>query len=336
MPRNSVSLAIAAWICAGCAARQPAVFVDLSRVEALPPAAVQSGTEGVLSTGAVSEYQASLLPFAGNLEEQGVPLERLVSARADLEDNRARALRGLEDRLFRSYQRELDGLAAEQAQEWAEWVESVTLQADSDLRARFEQYGFANGPLLARVAFLTRFPLPDVAALPDPPIERVWARMRIEEARFKFDLMKGLEEGYRQDVERNERWMEEQLDAKRLAQSVRLTEQTSLYQERARSEASVAFQSTAQDFESRLAESSVLPFPQLPTGTVRLESTNPSTVPRWGREPVTSQRDPREELDHDLSIWARLRGFRLVSNSREGRNATTEFLEWRKSRRLGP
>lgn len=337
MPRNSVSLLFVGLICAGCSSRQPAVFVDLGEIEASPPAAVsQSGPEVAPSLIAVPEYQASVRPFSGNLEEQDGPLERLVAARADLEENRVRALRSLEDRLFRSYQRDLDGLAAEQALEWAEWVDEVTHRADADLRARFEQYGFANGPLLARVAFLTRFPLPDVMALPNPPAEHVWARMRVEEARFKFALMKSLEEGYRQDVERIEWWMEEQLDAKRLAQSVQMTEQTSMYQERARSEAGVAFQSTAEDFESRLAESSVLPFRALPSKAISLESASPPTVPRWGQDPVTSQRDPREELDHDLRIWARLRGFRLVSSPREGRNATTEFLEWRKSRRLGP
>ncbi|HVL38498.1 MAG TPA: hypothetical protein VM328_03810 [Fimbriimonadaceae bacterium] len=196
----------------------------------------------------------------------------------------------------------------------------------AQLRTIFEQYADERGPLLIRLTVLVGFPDPDPLSQRTSTSKHV-TRMYEEARRLRSEIAE-LDQEFRAEAHELfagiESITETQLDDIEAVIANKLEEADRKAHE-------VASQEVQQHRQAiLLAGRMQFRLPQQAGATVVVPGTaGPTAAPRVEPAPAL---DEATLLQHDLEIWLDVNGYRLAAH---GRDATKEFVQWRRNYRDG-
>lgn len=255
--------------------------------------------------------------------------DRVAAGRA-LEANRNLAVRefsrALSDRYVREIERDMSRRISALDKTRRDALETVR----SELRSAFEIYSIERGALIAELFSIISFPDPNPRsiepAIPVPP----YIQRRLDHVAELRNRVKNLDNAYDEKAKGILASVQHKFDV----------DLTALAEESAVKRAE-AFERA--DSEARqLAEAQQSQFgPAMLAAKVQLDAVPSRSVvvpgvPAEGPAPAVSRKaltvaERREVLRAQVQVWARSNGYRLESGARD---ATGEFLQWRKERGL--
>ncbi len=261
-----------------------------------------------------------------------------TAVRDSVENAQRLALEKLSKRLRTYYQREMRRYQAEQQRLLdAEQRKSFDLAWEIVYKI-FKEYSAERAPNVARLALLAGFPDPNPnSVLPERPLTPVGQKL--------FDQAKGL------------RATIDKLDADYAAQAQVVldaamdqaglsasTEDSRIeifgkeLDKRSADEARGAVQQSFAELGLKLADRHDLQVPATSGRTIKIPAESPlARAPEVRSEGIPDgPADRRRLMEHELRIWAGLNRFDLVSDPKDGRDATQEFRTWRSTFKAGP
>ncbi|MBL8087366.1 MAG: hypothetical protein JNM85_04750 [Chthonomonas sp.] len=317
-------------VLAGCAspALRP-VTVDLSRVNI--PARTVATTEVSLTTAALGPAETaaiSALP-AANLGES--PLDSGVNWSARMEANRERTIKRLRSSLEKQYLREVTDDEEARASESRPSVDALISEGYDQIDRRFVATSDEMGRLRTKLA--NRIGHPDRGAM-TPILWRPWmmgGSQHVVPIREEIDRM---DARFDRDVAAILRDIDVGVDAWIVSNRVRtaLLEDQAL--QRAWSEAKARANRDLFD-PSANATVDVPKFaPGIGGAQITTMPLGSVKVPAPSRKSQRLPAAPSKALLEEVQIWAKLRGYRIVTSTGRGaRDATDEFLNWRSEAR---
>jgi hypothetical protein len=252
-----------------------------------------------------------------------------------VEANRAAAVRELHSQLFSSYRNEIQAHRAKRAEEMqARWKEQADA-GDARISAALQKFALERGSDLARFAFLAGFPITVPSSWPAPPAGDLWRLRFREEAKRLYVKLQSDEAAFQKLADRTREDLlnlRQSLQGELNAELARLLVEAD---ERAIADARSAFAT------SIAAEEMLLTEPQ--TEAVSGVREVLAEIPGW-EPPVSPTEQPSDSADLgasrrlaiEIQTWAAQRGYRVVRRKAEGRDATEEFLRWKRTRHPGP
>ncbi len=210
-------------------------------------------------------------------------------------------------------------------------------EANKQYSAAFDSWANKRAPLVVKLALLATFPDPDPQSLKIPPRDAPLDILRYKQAKPLREQIAALDEGLRRkatifanassEAAQRLQALNGDFDAK-IAQA----------DAKANEEAGAEVTKEQEQLKAVLADKSVVEFPAEPGRTVTIQPTAPPAAP-----PAVEVPGKAEMQEHmlaadvsDLKIWAALRGYVISSNRRGVKDATDEFLEWKKSHLASP
>ncbi len=234
----------------------------------------------------------------------------------------------LEKRLKAMYAREAARLAKELSAKFRTERDELNLSVLSEIEDAVVQLGSRTAFPLSRVSFIAGFPDPNPSET-EEVIRRTdenWVEIKHREALAK----------YRKEIKAANKQFDEalaeikqKLDQKKMARLAELTRQFQIFKDeldkRASREAQQQVQNTLMELGIQLADAATWELPELKPKRETLQFV-PAKLP--GEVPLTSiPRGP--SLASDLQLFLKVRRYELAKKG-AGRDATKEFLEWRK------
>lgn len=327
MPRSSLLLGLL-LLAVGCGTSdRELVYVNVDQIPASlvsiesPPSAkipeLPSSSAGI---PALPERSISL----GDIEA------RVKRAQAVIAENRRAAQIQIARELKESYELDLAREFRAKRDALNQGKDDEFVAVTNALRDRFMTYANQRGPLVARLALLADFPDSDPRSLrPSDPKQRIEAE-RIAEAKSMRSKIAALDQTYRVetdsflaavDVRYRGRLgeLERELEAGRKAAEIR---------------AEAAARKQLQDavaISSILEKQTITNLPSEPSRSVTVPGSSKGLdVKVKSHSPLPSVLSNQDELE----VWAATHNYTLTKG--KGRNATQEFLKWRKQRNPGP
>lgn len=331
MNRKAVLLGFGLLVSAACSPPNTPVFIDESRLLRLENVAHFTVSPMPTPPAALGEMEASLpgLP-ATRIQDMGSGVDTSVN---EIEQRQREAILVLQQRLRKVYEAEVrrakrradQTLDASRARAYAD--------ANDKLWESFNRYAEERSPLVAELALLVGWPDPNPHSKGDPaqlaPIPKAtFLRAKalreslnllddqfIEEVRQAFQLAK---EATDDEVKK----AEQQVEQVRLAMN-----------QKADQEAFRQVRATPKELGLQLSGPSTVVLPAVPT--IKVKMLKPPHLPATARvrSLQIGARDPdrRWLIQHDLDIWLHLQRHFLAPRSSAARDATEEFLTWRKN-----
>lgn len=320
------------WGLAGCAAKPlPVVYVDTARIASTAPPPIGRRAEAI----AQPDGGALTLPFLPesklSMGSVGPALDRAHEIRAK---NKQRAFEEVYRRLrtvaFEEARREAEAEIKALEPTYREAMDAVY----RDARPLFEQFAEPAFGYRVKLSNLVGFPDPDPRSRRQPEGTDELGRQRFEKAKSYRDSLDELSALFWLEFDRRRVAVESDLSAKKARIRVRMVEREEILDAAAREQARHVVngngngngQVTTLDLRGDL--------PAQPSLGVRLASSPPrlaSTV----IAPSDWRSVQQDGLRSELEVWAAVHGYRLAKTPAEGRDATDEFVVWRKSYRAG-
>ena len=318
---------------AGCTtATKEAVYINWDAVAvALRPVEFARPTLDLQSSPSKTEsLEVPSLP--GGVASTSTSKERLAQARATIAANFKAALKQLTDGLLEAYLHDIDRFEKEKL---------ATLEPDRDqalgklfksLSESFRAYARKRGPLVAELAFLVGFPDPDPGSTRQSESERRIDKERDARSKTLRSQIADLDKAYiglsQKMVDDADAQYESEIEAvQQLIETMRDAADL-----RAQQEARNLLKSDL-SLQSVLEDTSALTLKPVPGKKVTIQPVEPLAAPK--RVPFATREDIREQLLRDAridaQIWADTRYY-ILDRGRRGRDATAEFLEWRRER----
>lgn len=316
---------------AGCGPRPETVWIDLSRVPVPDESAYRplpSGTPTPVPSDELAiEAQPARRVFSGGGEATA---EYALEA---VKRNQQRALEQLMVRLRRSALAEVSALERERE---AELDQSYAANLDSafdGIQAEFERYASKAGPRWRELAWRAGFPDPDPASKRPPRRPTRNAQENFDRARELRGELRALSADYRSSVTQSLDELEATLRKQRTGLAAEMAQLRAEREAEAIRQARQIVDASVADLEQSLINPNATLWPTI--GSVaKLEGVPAPPKPVLPR----SSPDPHRPkwLKDQASLFARMEGYRLADEPGRARNATEEFLEWRKRLDLGP
>ncbi len=317
---------------AGCSGKpQPVVYVDTARIVSSIPPPVESRTEVLDQPGGGSLALPRLPETTLSMGSVGPSLER---ARRIREENKQRAFDEVYRRLravaFETARKDSESELAALEPGYREAMDAIYL----DARPLFEQFAQPAFGYRVRLSNLVGFPDPDPKSRRQPDNADDRAKQRFEKSKELRGALDELSALFWLEFDRRRVAVESDLSAKKAQIRVQMVERQERLDSEAKAQAREVVnghgnghdQVTTLDLRAELPEqaASGVELPELGSRSVS------SSIRRMSW--TDSQ---KESLESELQIWAAVNGYRLVSSPTQGRDATNEFVVWRKSYRVG-
>jgi len=329
---------MALWLLAGglfgCGKPDPVVFVDISKVPiSVPPETMAAPTPSTPMADTASRGVLPAIPERNLF--RGGSQERIKSALAMVEANQRRGIDNQREALQDKYLGEVDARAASAREELALKHKSLFDGAHSSISELFRSYAEERGLPGLRLALRVGFPDPD------PNSQRIADTRSLRQQR-DYRIAKEL----RQEINK--------LDAEYKAQALAILSKvedqvkTDFAQlsrdldawrkdalDRARREAEALAEQVNRPFTGDLESSLQEKLGARPAVVVSVPAVR-STLP----QPSVTPSDPTETwkaiVRGQVRLWARLNGYTLVDRPGNARDATQDFLAWRRTYQVGP
>ncbi|MBX7135643.1 MAG: hypothetical protein K1X67_23495 [Fimbriimonadaceae bacterium] len=316
---------------AGCASKPQPVYVDLAAVQMESVSAPSTGQSLNSGPGLSSIEVLPALP-ASSLY-MGAAQESLDQAREIREKNRERALREIENRLFEAAKadakREADLAKAALLPGYNESLDSVYDGA----RGIFETYAEPAGVFRLRLAETVGFPDPDPESRRQPDALDRTAVRRFERAKMLRETLDNLSSMFWNDFNATLDSANSDYRQKLAQVDVEFVQKQDRLIAEAKEKAKEVLDSDGEGPGlTALGVTGHLPAQPSATATVKAPpipiGTPKPKFPDW-KSVQTKQ------LQDELKIWLSINGYRLATKAEGARNATQEFIVWRKGTRTG-
>lgn len=321
-------LLLFAVLLGGCGSELKPVYVDLGQVPA--GGALQASSTPVVppSASAGSGLALDAMP------EQRLALsendERLKLTQASLDRIREAALRDYRTRLEAEAMATIRKWTTDELAKLGPRRDEAIETVFGTYRPLFEEFAPVKGRVRLELANDVGFPDPDPDSLraPDPEATEAWASFnRAVDARKTLVTLDSMAE---------RAWSERlgAIDAEFSEAQAAIVREAAEREDAARKSAAAEAQRLVDQLDSDLGQAVKIDrvLEKMPPEVVRIPATaavGPSLPPASKPDPPTDTRRAQ------LEIWARVRGYRLVPRG-QGRDATEEFLNWRRSFAPGP
>lgn len=314
---TAIGLALAGLL-AGCAREPEAVFVDLSRVPlperrpALPevPKAPRPKVGSVTATIPAIPSQELLL---------GANEKRLQAVLDEVARNRRNTEAAVRKRLERAYLADVQRARAARRQELEPKHEALLDEVYAGLREVFESYANRRFRPQVELALRAGWPDPDPESVRKAPEPVVELRKQLAE----------LDAGYRRERDARLAAAYEIIDTELSSLAAEMARLESEALDRATREAVARARTTEVEALAKSPMRKNVLLPALPEETVTTRAPDP---PIEAPKLVTPDfRDvDRALLESELRIFLAHRGYRFAPKGARARDATQEFIEWRK------
>jgi hypothetical protein len=254
------------------------------------------------------------------------------SIQRTLDSSRKQARRQIEARLKEIYLGELDRELRTEIQQMEPLVGDEEAKLAKEIARLVMLQSKRRGVVLARLAFLIGFPDPQTKApanLPSKVASDYWAEVN----RLRAELVK-IDADFTQQANQATAQKSQTLDEASRKLRIRFAELQAAAEERAANEAEVELKRLANRVGLQLAERPPIRLPKLEgrSKTLTLPNTPINPVPLEIKDSI----DHKAVVESQIDIWIALQGYERVKRSSQGRDATREFIEWRRNRHLGP
>ncbi len=330
------------WIClvifsvGGCVRQSPSAYVDLQTIlnEETPshaPKAVTAQQPPPFSIPA-----SSLPPLPEEIIAR--PADGAPSAEQLLRQNRLRAYRDLEARLRDVYLSEVH--RAEQAQ--IDLLTPSRTQAEQDARQKlrdlFDRYASQRGPLVTQIALIAGFPDPDPKSRMQPVLDNPLTRFRMGTAKRLRSQIDDLDKQYDVEARRILLGLDQQADAELTRIKAEMEVARGNAEVQARKEAAKQVRVIERNIGASLASEGNTVLPAISGKTAPGSAVPiPLAQPRTEAPKAMDDSAARQKLLSDeLAIWLAVNGYRQEVSRDKAPDRTAEFIEWRKTHRLGP
>jgi hypothetical protein len=323
-------------IVSGCTSVRPErVYVDVTRAvfsERAPELTIKPAPQPTQSAGAVTVRQPGMTA-TGTSDRT---LERLQEAKRLIAENRGKSISALSSMLKRVYlARANDEIASKLQQDRPEY-DTILAAALERLRQTFEAYGEERGPLLAKLSVLARNTELRDQAIPEGP--DLIAKQRATEANKVRGEIRELDARYTREATVLLADAEKQIDAAIAA----IEEQAKNIRARAEANAIAEAETTATKTQASLDVQVRQLVPEklasVPARQVVVPGSAPLPPPPTDKtKPIFGSLEERRRLvDQEIDIWIKTTGRLRSTTTRGVRDATEEFLQWRRAHKVGP
>ncbi len=317
----------------GCAPKATTVFVDLNQVansETIP------NVEIVPTPTPAPVFGRSSLTFPALPAAKytlGSDQERIKEVQSVIETNRAALTQEIRNRLQANYTKDIERtIASEKANVPKELLPAYE-EALNKTNVLFQDYAQKRGRLIARLALLAGYPDPDPNSQRVPPRNVPTIYRRFTEAKALRPKIAALDQEYNRQVAgvygtvaSSQAASYARIEAER----ARLLRQA---ESQAVAEATREVGRKQAPLNSALTNKDSVSFAAEPGRTVTVEGSKnpppPPTVDVPGKTQMTARLKEAEQSD--LKIWAALNGYVISSERRGAREATAEFIQWRRT-----
>ncbi|MBV6459084.1 MAG: hypothetical protein HONBIEJF_02224 [Fimbriimonadaceae bacterium] len=333
-PRQWLGATLMAAMLCGCSKPNPVVYVDLSKIPiSAPPPTMAAPTP---STPLADSAAGGTLPAIPERNLfRGGSQERIKSALAMVEANRRRGIENQLDALQAKYLAEVDARAASAREELVLKHRALFDSAHASISALFSAYAAERGLPGLRLALRVGFPDPDpdsqriadTRSLRQQRDYRIAKELRQEINKLDADykakalaILNRVEDQVKSDFAQLSRdldsWRKEALD-------------------RARQEAEALAERVNRPFTGDLESSLQEKLGARPGVVVSIPAVR-STLQQPSVDPADATETWQEIARGQVRLWARLNGYTLVDRPGLGRDATQDFLAWRRTYQVGP
>lgn len=335
MRRSSLTF-LGLWVLAACAPAPKAVSVDLDAVLASEPwsrptipaiPAPPKPRPGIVVTLPGQKAQTLKDPSVGTL-----------SAAEGVEEAQQKAQKSLSRRLAAFYQRESERFANEERKRLGDPYRKAFDTEYPTIRARFDRYANQRGPLLAKLTFRVGFPDPNPENKPLPKVTSPLLQKRLDEAASLRTEIKRLDADYREDVTNLMAHAEGMARVAMVELEKRISDYMDMMQETARREAAEEIRAHPAELGLRLATPQRLNVPATPDQKVIIPPEEAIPAPpqvQSGGVFGAKSAERKLLLRRQLEIWLAQNRYALVTPGPAVRDATHEFMTWRKERQAG-
>lgn len=336
MHRRRIAIVFALITASGCARPPEAVFVDMARVMAVE----NQGLDFSSQTNRARTPNQSLPP---KLAEVGGAKEVLIrdkaestidSALAKIKEERESAIRVLTRRLGTLRSAEIDQQKQEAFDELAERQSAYLKQVYDQLYAVFKAYARDRGPEKFRIEFLQ-------VKKPDLFVSRTsqtpFAAQLAKELASLRSHVKELDAAYAKQATAILNQAESTINAEQGAIQSKFETLRANALERAAADARRTIGESQAATELHLGANRSVRVPATATHRVTIPGGNgdPMPVPTITTSVVAAEADRATMVKQQLEIWLKSRGL-VRSDTRSGaRDATDEFVLWRKTHQVG-
>lgn len=319
---RTLLIAACALSLAGCAANRETVYVDLNSIPAsglqpvskLPSPKPPGATPGVTLTLPATE-----------------PTSITLGARDDLlRENIERAERELTRALSREY---LDQAEREAATLLGalDPERSAALSAAQDrIRERFAVYANERAPRLARLTAIVGFPDPNPNSTPITQELPNYARQILEEANKLRAELRSIDAAYEADVAAILLEVTSEFDEKLAELQAEIARARADAIERAEQGAVQQAQAAYSALQPSLLKRQTVEVPGAPAETVTIEPVPAMPQPPKVESNLLTPLEREALVRNQLQIWSSARGYVLSKTPIGARDATEEFIQWRK------
>jgi hypothetical protein len=251
-----------------------------------------------------------------------------------LEANRAKAVTELTALLTTRYVREAERAGERLIHELDPKRQAAYQSAQAAVKTEFEAYAQKRAPMIAKLTSLVGFPDPNPTSLPPPASAPPFAVTRLKhaadiraeinmlDANYEnriLDLLSAAGKQYNVDLAA----IEKQIAADRAAAM-----------RRAESEAVAEAETTYKSLRPILLGPAKVDLPGEPAQSVQLPAVPaPLSAPNI-RERTLTFAQKQAILQSQLDMWAKLNGYDVVKDPRDGKDMTVAFVKWRQEHKL--
>lgn len=321
-----------------CASKQPTVFVDLEQVAASDNLPLSPQTPRPPAAPGISPSTLSFPALPATAFRLGSDKARVRQVENILAKSRQEAYAQIASSLKQSYRTAIDHdrqLALESLQPTDRGTFGA---AYSKFMEAFNAYAESRSHLVVKLALYASFPDPDPTSQDAPPKAAFYANLRFQRAKPLRDQIAKLDKQFRAD--RNVIYANAQSEIAERLRTVNadFDAQIARADAKAEADANAEVSKEQEQLQAVLEDTSVVAFPQEPGRTVTVKGTPPPASPPTIEEPGKAEllRRMRAADLSDLKIWAALRGYVISSDRGNARNATAEFIQWKKSHLASP
>lgn len=340
MPKNRTRAILLVLIAGtvGCKTKQPAVFVDLNRVLATEHLPSVPLTPKPQPTAGIPASVLSFPSVPASAFSLGTDRDRIQQVENVLALSREQAFNQIVSSLKDSYRAEIEHDRQIALVNLRPAEAAGLSEANKQYSEAFSAWADKRAPLVVKLALLATFPDPDPQSLKVPPKDAPLDVLRYKQAKPLREQIAALDKNFyaqkaaifaqaSSKAAQREQTVNSDFDAKIAQADVK-----------ANREADAEVIKEQEQLKAVLADKSVVEFPAEPGRTVTIQPTPAPVAPPSVDVPGKAELEDRlRSADaSDLKIWAALKGYVISSNRRGVRDATDEFLEWKKSHLASP
>jgi|GEM_PF-2719811 len=320
----------------GCSKAPEAVFVDLGTISARQASLFPAQAPALPDRAAKIPASTVTLPHSPGIVLYDKAEGKIAAARKLIEADREQAKKTLARRLAAIQNAKIDDAKRKAMEDLLAEQQKYLDGVYDQLFALFQKYALNRGPKTVRVELLlaTR----SIFA----PSRLKTAPIAAKQAQELADLRKAIQDmddSYDGEAEKLITDAEYKLSADQGELHAKFETLRANALEAADKQAQQAIDKATGNLDLNLGQNRSVAVDSVSSRSVAVPGSEGKQRPivfesRQGA--VTTEEQQRHQLEQQLDIWLKTRGFIRARSSQEGRDATNEFDAWRKTHRVGP